>query len=595
MERVADYIIRKVNEAGAKHVFLISGRGILYLTDAVARNEINPVCTYHEQGASYAAMAYASASNGISACLISTGCAAANAVTACLCSFQDNLPVIFISGNNPLAENTRYSGVPIRTYGSQEADIISIVKSCTKYSVMIDDKESVVSEIEKALYIAQEGRKGPVWIDVPLDVQNMRIDESEQRHFTIPTKSKDYDNTDEVTEIVANDLNVSKRPVLLIGGGARGCTDIIKEFSEKISIPVAFSPSAADVFGTSNELSMGAVGSIGGSRTGNFVVQNADYILAIGTKLCSQETGMKCAFAREARITVVDIDELEHTKDGVKIDRSINSDAKVFLNALIKKKINKVSLEWVEKCAHWKDIFSIENEAFVRQLEQENELDIYSVAYKLSQNLSDNATIITDAGFEELIIPSTIRYRVGQRCLFPASQGAMGYAIPAIIGAYFAGRKRLICVVGDGSFMMNMQELQKIGSLRIPVSIIVINNNMYAVIRKRQKDLFRNRTIGNDPSDGVETPNFEKIANSFEIGYTKIESRSQFDNSVMEMVCVDGPHIYEVMCTPNQVYLHESYAINEKKKLVHRPIEDMSPFLDREIIKSEMVIPMMEE
>ena len=186
-ERVADYIIRKVNEAGAGHIFLISGRGILYLTDAVAKNKnVKPVCTYHEQGASYAAMAYARAKDStkyddkdaknnidsVSACLVSTGCAATNAVTACLCAYQDNLPVIFISGNNPLNENTRHTGVKIRTYGSQEADIISIVQSVTKYAVMLEKAENVVKEVEKAIYIAQEGRKGPVWIDVPVNFEN---------------------------------------------------------------------------------------------------------------------------------------------------------------------------------------------------------------------------------------------------------------------------------------------------------------------------------------------------------------------------------------------------------------------------------------
>ena len=320
MERVADYIIRKINEAGALHIFMISGRGILYLTDAVARNtNIKEVCLYHEQGASYAAMANAAFTGNISACLVSTGCASTNAVTAALCAYQDNLPVIFISGNNPLKENTRYTGVPIRTYGSQEADIISVVNSITKYSVMITDKNQIAYETEKAIYHALNGRKGPVWIDIPLDVQNMRIDESELEHFTPSDNNKTVYNTDEIV----NELNAASRPVILIGGGARCAADKIKKFCEANKIPVVFSPAATDIYGSGNQLSIGAVGSIGGSRAGNFTVQNSDYILAVGTKLCSQLTGSKEKFGREAKITVIDIDPVEHTKSGVHIDRLV--------------------------------------------------------------------------------------------------------------------------------------------------------------------------------------------------------------------------------------------------------------------------------
>lgn len=596
MERVADFVIRKVNEAGAGHIFLITGRGILYLTDAVARNDsIRYVCTYHEQGASYAAMAYAAARESVSACLVSTGCAATNAVTACMCAYQDNLPVVFISGNNPLNENTRHTGADIRTYGSQELDIISVVDGITKYAVMLEDKEAIAYEVEKALYIAQEGRKGPVWIDIPLDVQNMRIDEKAVRHFAALENKGDNDILCEQIRVVAEELNLSRRPVILIGGGLREASGSLRELIEGCNIPLAFSPSACDIYGSSHDLSIGAVGSLGGTRAGNMAVQNADYILAIGTKLCSQETGMPGAFAREARITVVDIDDKEHTKNGVHIERIINADANYFLKKLCSESIKRADAHWVGKCIHWKRIFAIDKEAFAADLKKQNELDLYTFADILSEALPDDATVITDAGFEELIIPSTIRYRGKQRCLFPAAQGAMGYAIPAIIGAGAAGRKNIVCVVGDGSFMMNMQELQTISRFNIPAKIIVINNNMYAVIRKRQKDLFRKRTIGNDPSDGVSKPDFETIARSFGVEYVKINSRSELENNIERIINSDKCQLVEVVCTPEQVYLHESYGLNDKKKLVHRPIEDMAPFLERDLIRSEMLIPMMEE
>lgn len=595
MERVADYVIRKVNEAGASCAFMISGRGILYLSDALARNDgIKHVCTYHEQGASYAAMAYAGLTGGIGACLVSTGCASTNAVTACLCAYQDSLPVIFISGNNPLSENTRHTGVKIRTYGSQEADIVSMVESCTKYSVMLENKDSVVKEVEKALFLAMDGRRGPVWIDIPLDVQNMRINEDEQEHYTHGDICNGFEDIREQAEETAREINNAKRPIMLLGGGARSAGKIIRDIVDKFNIPVAFSPSAADIYGSAHKLSIGAVGSLGGSRAGNFAVQNADYILAVGTRLCSQETGMKHAFARKAVITVVDIDKNEHTKDGIHIDRIVNVDSLEFLKMLSGSLLNRSSDDWAEKCIHWKDKFAIGNEQFVKDLEAEDKLDIYSLACILSDRLPDDATVITDAGFEELIIPSAIDYSDGQRCVFPAAQGAMGFAIPAIIGAYNAGSQNIFCIVGDGSFMMNVQELQIISSQKIPAHIIVINNNMYAVIRKRQNNLFKGRTIGNDPSDGVPAPDFKKVAAGFGMEYLRIASRSELVGKLDHLFSNSRPVIIEVMCVPDQIYLHESYGLSEKRRLVHRPIEDMAPFLERDVIRDEMIIELME-
>lgn len=596
LERVADYIIRKINEAGAGHIFMITGRGILYLTDAVARNNnITPVSTYHEQGASYAAMAYASSTNGISACLVSTGCAATNAVTACLCAYQDNLPVVFISGNHMRNENTRYTGAPIRTYGSQEADIIGIVDSITKYAVMLVDKDRVAYEVEKALSIALDGRKGPVWIDIPLDVQNMRINEEELEHYNQIEKPGNPSQED--IDFVLKALNRAKRPVLLIGGGvaSSGAEKDVRSLVEKINIPVVYSPTASDIYGTSHELSIGSVGSLGGSRAGNFAVQNADFLLTVGTKLCSQETGEKANFARVATLAVVDIDENEHTKDGVEINRLIHSDAKEFFCRLINSNIETVSKEWIDRCKHWKELFSIRNEIFEKELKARDEIDLYSLMDLISEFLPDDATVITDAGFEELIVPSAIRYRDNQRCFFPAAQGAMGYAIPAILGAYFSGRGNIVCVVGDGSIMMNMQELGIIKAYNIPVKILVINNNMYSVIRKRQTDLFKNRTIGNDPTDGVPAPNFKLIAGSVGINYRKIVSLSELESNVKSMFADDCETIlYEILSTPDQKYFHESYALTEKRKLVHRPIEDLSPFLDRDVFRNEMIVEPLE-
>jgi len=595
MIRVADYIIEQLVQAGIKHIFLITGRGILYLTDAVAKNnEIQGVSTYHEQGASYAAMAYAAANDGMSACLISTGCAASNAVTAALCAYQDNLPVVFISGQNMLKETTRYTGAPIRTYGSQEADIIEVVESITKYSVMLTDANQVGYEMSKAISIAQSGRKGPVWIDVPLDIQNSRVDETSLLKFC-DTNNQEVNSED--IKYIKNKLLSAKRPIVFIGGGVRnaGAEKEIKYFIEKNRIPLVYSTSAADIYGSYNELSLGAVGSLGGSRCGNFAIQNADYILAIGTKLTSQSVGPYEQFGREATITVVDIDPNEHKKNGVSIDKCIIADAKKFLDELGNIDLDITIADWLKCVKHWKDIFAISNEEFVKESVNKDVIELYHFADTLSDCLPNDATVITDAGFEELIIPSTVRFKPDQRCLFPAAQGAMGYAIPAIIGAYHAGRNNIITIVGDGSFMMNMQELQIVSNCCIPAKIFIINNNMYAVIRKRQKDLFRTRTIGNDPSDGVPAPDFKKIADCFGIEYRRIESESDLTGGIQQVIDMDKGCICEVMCEPDQKYLHMSFAFTENRKMIKRPLEDMSPFISRELFKNEMIINALEE
>lgn len=594
MERVADYIIERLQQAQINTVFLVTGRGILYLTDAVAKNQtIQGVSLYHEQGASYAAMAYAAAKYGMGACLVSTGCAAANAVTAALCAWQDNLPCIFISGQHMLHETTRYTDVPIRTYGSQEADIIGIVKPITKYAVMLTNPEEVAAEMDKAIFLANSGRKGPVWIDVPLDIQNMRVDPETLKRWTCPDDRDVCSDIEAAVREVTAELQTAKRPLLFVGGGVRsaGVQREVQKFAESNNIPVVFSTSAADAYGSGNRLSIGAVGSLGGSRAGNFAVQNSNYLLVVGSKLCSQTIGAEAEnFARAAKIVAVDIDRNEHTKRGVKIDRIILADAKRFMERLNACTLDIQCRDWTEKCLHWKEVFSVSREEFVKVRSGDKKIDLYHFADVLSDKLSEDATVITDAGLEELIIPSAVRYRAEQRCLFPASQGAMGYAIPAVIGAHYAGRKHITTVVGDGSVMMNIQELQAIRWHNIPAKIFVINNNMYAVIRKRQKDLFRSRTIGNDPSDGLGAPDFRKLAEGFGIPYRLIQSADELDKSLDDTLALDGPCICEVMCVEEQPYLHNSFAMTQSRRLVRRPIEDQSPFIDREKFLAEMIV-----
>jgi acetolactate synthase-1/2/3 large subunit len=587
--RVADYIIDRLYGEGAKHIFMITGRGMLYLSDAVAKHgEIQGIAMHNEQAASYAAVAYSQYNEKPGACLVSTGCAGTNALTGLLSAWQDGVPCVFISGQNMLRETSRYTGLPLRTYGQQEADIVKIAESLTKYSTMITDPNRIVYEMDKALYLAQHGRKGPVWIDVPLDIQNMRVEPDELEGFD-PAGDADFAPAAEDMAYVANALRSAQRPVLLLGNGVRSAEAVgeLERFLEKCPIPVTYAASAPDVYGASNQLSVGTVGSIGGTRAGNFAVQNSDLVLVLGCRLSPVTTGSDYHnFARAAQVIVVDVDSVEHSKNTVRIDRLVISDVKKFLVALLAEDVLSASDDWRNKCLHWKQVFPMCEDAN----KQAEKVDLYHLAESLTDALADDAVVLSDAGLEELIIPSSVGFKKGQRCIHPASQGAMGYALPGAVGAYLASGTQTVAVIGDGSIMMNLQELQTIRHHNLPVKIIVVNNNVYAVIRRRQVDLFRSRTIGTDPENGVSCPSFAKVAECFDIPYVRIENSSDLPERIAAVVRADGPVLCEVMAVENQEYLRSSHAFNSKRRIVQRPIEDLAPFLERSLFLSEMII-----
>lgn len=589
MVRVADYIFNRLYEAGVGHIFMVTGRGALFLADGVAKHtDLVGVAVHHEQAAGYAAVAYAQNNERLGACLVSTGCAGTNAVTAVLNAWQDGVPCVFVSGQNTLAETTRYSGTPLRTFGQQEADIIPIVDSITKYAVMITDPNQIVLELEKAIFLSQHGRKGPVWIDVPLDIQNMRIEPEELEQF-LPEPLSNSSSIQEDLAFVSNSLSNAKRPIILVGHGVRSANavDDLYEFINSCSVPVVYSPSAPDVYGTSNDLSIGSVGIMGCSRAGNFAVQNADLILVLGNRLSPMTTGSDyCKFGRSAEIIVVDVDPAEHSKKTVSIDKFINADAGDFLKSLRKCQIGPVSKTWQEKCINWKTIFPTCEDRF----KSGDLVDLYYLSEVLSETLYDNSVVVTDSGLVELILPSNIRFKRGMRCIHPASQGSMGYALPAAVGAYFSTKQPVVVVTGDGSIMMNLQELETIRYHKLPIKVIVINNNAYAVIRKRQVDMFRRRTIGTDPSNGVSCPDFKKVADTFDLPHVLIPSMAELQGKLKEILAMDGPVLCEIMSPEDQDYITISHSRTLQNGFVRRPIEDQAPFIDRETFLSEMVI-----
>lgn len=588
--RVADYVVSKIAESGVDKLFVVTGRGMLYLSDALAKHkDINGVFVHHEQAGAYAAMAYSQISQKIGACMVSTGCASTNAITPILCAWQDDIPMIVISGQNKLNETTRYTRLPIRTYGQQEADIVSLVKPITKYATMIIKAEEIVFEMEKALYMAMNGRKGPVWIDIPLDIQSAQIELNKVKHFEPINKNLFVSQTD--LNDVIDKLYNSKRPLILFGSGIRSANAIeeLKILIKTTEIPAVYANSAVDILDSRLDLLIGCVGAMAANRAANFAIQNADLIIVLGCRMTTMITGENLNhFAREADIITIDIDEFEHKKLGNKIQKQIIVDVKCFIQTLLGQKLPKTNKEWQEKCQHYKQTFPKCEERF----KQNEQVDLYHLSSILETILDDDAICVVDAGLEELIIPTTINFKERQRCIHPVSQGAMGYALPAAMGAFLANNRQVVAIIGDGSIMMNLQELQTINHNNIPIKILVINNNCYAVIRRRQEELFR-RSIGTDFKNGVSCPDFEKVASCFGFEYKKINSTNEL-KTLKDILKIPKHLICEIMAKEDQIYIHSSYRRGENGKFMQPPIEDQSPFIDRVLFKKEMIIKPIE-
>lgn len=591
MLRVSDYIMQRLAQAGVKHVFQVTGRGALFLSDALAKNtDLRAVSLHHEQSCAFAAISYAEQTEALGACLVSTGCAATNTMTGVLSAWQDGVPCIFISGQNVLRETSRFTGIPLRTFGQQEADIVGLVSTITKFARMITKPEEIVEAMDLALHHALSGRKGPVWIDVPLDLQSALIEPNQISYSLVRYQEESAAPSDQEILKMLNALRAAERPVVLIGRGVRsaGVESEFRDFVERWKLPVTYTAAAPDTFGSAHELSIGSVGAMGCSRAGNFAVANADMLLVLGSRLTPLVTGPDfCKFARSAHIVVVDIDPVEHSKNSIRIDQFIQCDLSFFFNQIEGQEVSPERLVWLDRCRHWKQLFAEVEPEF----NSPDCVDLYQLAACLSEILPVPSTLVTDSGLAEVILPSNIHFKEGIKCIHPASQGAMGFALPAAIGAQHSSGHPVLAVIGDGSIMMNLQELESIRYQSLPIKIIVINNNVYSIIRRRQRDLFRKRTIGTDPENGVSCPNFAKVADCFGLHYINVAGIGELDNGLRALFETDGPVLCEVMGRVNQGYIEIGQARSlADKRLIRRPLEDQAPFLSREVFLREMII-----
>ena len=586
--RVADFIIQYLKNKNIKTFFSVTGRGSLFLNDALARDkDVKSFFFHHEQSAAFAAITTPNIDNNISCCMVSTGCASTNTVTAVLSAWQDSLPVIFISGQNFLNETTSYNKKNIRTYGQQEANIIEIIKPITKYSKMVTDPLQIKYELDKAFFFANDKIKGPVWLDIPLDIQNSRLEEEKLKSFSKNHEIKKCSY--KLIRKVFSEIKVSNRPVVLIGSGIKNskCIDEFKEFVNKYKIPVVYTSSGSSILGSEYKFSIGSVGSQGCSREGAFTVQNSDLLLVLGSRLNSLTIGSDTEkFARNAKKIIIDIDKEEYTKNKFDNSSLILSDLGFFLKRMNKKKIKIKWGKWNQKCLNWKKFFKDKKDL----LNISQKTNLYELSEVFSKTLSVDSIFLCDSGFIDVILPTNINFKKNQICIHPVSQGSMGFALPAIIGAHSTGKKDIVSVIGDGSIMMNLQELQTIKDYKIPAKIFIINNRMYGIIRRRQKELFRGRTIGTDDTNGLGCPDFKKISKAFGIKYKLIKTKKNLKNEINNVLKQKKTVICEIMADENQEYIEIGYAKNTEGKIVRRPLEDQKPFLDRNIFLKQMLI-----
>ncbi len=604
--RVADYIIKRIADEGAGHIFYVPGGQCVYLCDALRRSkEIIPVSCHHEQAAAMAAVGYGKYNNVLGACLVTTGCAGTNTMTGVLHAWQDSTPCIVVSGQQNYNMTVKESGLPLRQVGVQEADIETIVKPITKYAVTLSDASEVGYHMDMALFLAKHGRKGPVWIDVPMNIQNSMIDEKEIRHMTdadykavIGENTTEYyegvDPDEETIKTVYNALAESKRPVILAGNGIRtgNAVDSFKEFTDYYEIPVVSSRLSSDVLEYADKLYYGVVsGLAGATRYANFIIQNSDLVLSIGSRLSLDTTGSEVdQFAREAQIIVVDIDKTEHSKHGAKIDRLILSDSGRFLeNMVTYAKENEGiynKIEWINTCNHWKETFPLYNKdaAFKNPIDSKYAMEV------LSKKAPEKAVFISDAGFTGATTPTSVQIRNGQRMIHSFAQGEMGFSVPGAIGVAAASGEMVVAFTGDGSLMMNLQEFQTLVRNQYNVKVIVMNNNGYSGVRHGQKAHFRGKSIGVDPDTGVDFPDFGLLASAFGIGYYKVSSINELDKGINKCFENNTPFVLEIMTDPEQIDLHNGLVMYGNRKFGFRPIEDQAPYIDRELFYKEMII-----
>jgi acetolactate synthase-1/2/3 large subunit len=592
---VSDYILKFLISKNVNNVFLITGGAIAFVVDAFSRNKkIKYTCVAHEQAAAMMADAYSRVGKGFGATMVTSGPGAQNLITGIACSWFDSVPVIHISGqvNSYELSSNNKTTKKVRQIGFQETDIVSIVKPITKFAYQIKNPNEIKYVLEKAHFLANEGRPGPVLIDIPMNFQRERINPKKIRSFLLKENKDNLNNklTDQVYKIKEL-LNQSSRPILILGGGIRmsNAMNEMEKFIKRIDIPIVTTWSGLDTTDFKNKNYIGCVG-VYGSRAANFAVQNSDLIINCGSRLDTRITGGKPeTFARSAKIISIDIDNQElNKKRGLNNFLKINEDLKFFLshfNLKLKNFKFTTSNKWKKKCQEWKRFYPNVKKSYFNQKKFTNP---YSFIDLLSDKLNKKDIIITDDGGHLTWTIQAFKIKKGQRLFSAFGNSPMGYAFPAAIGACIANnKKRIICIDGDGSIQINIQELQTMVANKLPIKLFIINNNGYGIIKQFQGLYLNKRYEATISTKGVTNPSFKKIACAYGVNYSEIKQNKDINNILNKVLNSKKPEIVNVIIDTDQKIIPKLQFGN--------PIEDLSPLLSRKEFKKNMIVKLFDK
>lgn len=606
-QRLADYVADFLVSHGVTDVFTIVGGGAMHLNDAFGHHpKLRATYNHHEQACAMAAEAYARLDNRIAAVCVTTGPGGTNALTGVVGGWLDSIPMFIISGQVRYDTTARFAhkatGAELRAMGDQEYDIVKSVEAMTKYAVMIEDPKTIRYALEKAWHLATTGRPGPVWIDIPVNYQGCSIETDELEGYDPAADDAMLPPpvSGDVIQMVLQKIKQAKRPVFHAGYGIRlsGGYAAFRSVLEKLNIPVVTYWNAVDLIEDAHPLYTGRAGNMG-DRPGNWAIQNADLILAVGTRISIRQVGYNWkTWARAAEVIMVDIDRGEMQKPTLHVEMPIWADAKDFLFKLDQAVDGKVFCgeDWIKTCQGWKKNYPV---VLPRHWEENGSTaNVYAFIRYLSSQLSENSLTAVSNGACCVVGNQAYVIQKGSRMANNSSIASMGYGLPASIGTCIGGgRRNTICLEGDGSIMMNLQELQTIITNKLPIKIFLINNDGYHSIRITQTNLFHKNFAGIGPESGdLSFPVFQKLAEAFGYRYYSAHSNAEMKKVVDEVLQLDDPVFTEIFTDTQQVWEPKSSTKRlEDGTLVSPPLEDLAPYLPREELERIMLIPLLGE
>ncbi|MEI6375933.1 MAG: thiamine pyrophosphate-binding protein [bacterium] len=596
MIRLADYIVERLAEYGIGHVFMVTGGAAMHLNDAFGRNgAIKKVYCHHEQSCAMAAESYFRVSNRIAAVNVTAGPGATNAITGVYGAHVDSMAMIVVSGQSKRETLASSTKLLLRQLGDQEVNIVEMVKGITKYAVLIDDPLAIRYHLERALHLALQGRPGPVWLDIPIDVQGAQIDPSTLKGYDPKEDEICYetDRLEESVALVAKRFAVSKRPVIYAGTGVRlsGQYDLFLELAGRLGVPVLGAWDSNDLLPNNHTSYAGRPGSLG-DRAGNFTVQNSDFLLILGCRLNIRLVSYNWEnFAPRAYKVMVDVDAAELKKPTLSIDLPIHADLRDFL-PLFAASLKDRSVDHVDWLVWCKERVKRYPVVLSEYWDLKDKVNPYCFMERLSEHLEDGEVIACGDGTACVAAFQAVSIRAGQRLFTNSGCASMGYDLPAAIGAAEAlpDKKRIICLSGDGSIMMNLQELQTIAGRGLPLKIFVLNNSGYHSIRQTQGNFFPDNIVGCGTDSGLSFPDFSKVTAAFGLPFERCSSHQELDGSITKSLECEGPAVCEVMLDLAQVFAPKlSSRKLDDGSMVTSPLEDMAPFLSREELAENII------